>query len=48
MLTNYERETYFSFNEAQSEAVMFTHNASIILSCFARRIVPCNGTDTQV
>lgn len=30
MLTNYERETYFSFNEAQSEAVMFTHNASII------------------
>lgn len=30
MLTNYERETYFSFNEAESEAVMFTHNASII------------------
>ena len=30
MLSPYERETYFSFNEAQSEAVMFTHNASII------------------
>lgn len=30
MLSTYERETYFSFNEAESEAVMFTHNASII------------------
>lgn len=30
MLTNYERETYFNFNEAEKEAVVFTYNASLI------------------
>lgn len=46
MLTNYEKETYFNFNEAEKEAVISTYNSSLILSCFARRIVPCNGTDS--
>lgn len=30
MLSPYERETYFSFNEAEKEAVVFTYNASLI------------------
>lgn len=30
MLTNYEKETCFNFNEAEKEAVVFTYNASLI------------------
>lgn len=48
MLSPYEKETYFNFNEAEKEAVISTYNSSLILSCFARRIVPCNGTDSQI
>lgn len=48
MLTNYEKETCFNFNEAEKEAVVFTYNASLILLCYAQRIVPCNGTDSQI
>ena len=46
MLTNYEKETYFNFNEAEKEAVVFTYNTSLILSCKARRIVTCNVADS--
>lgn len=30
MLTNYEKETYFNFNEAEKEAVISTYNSSLI------------------
>lgn len=30
MLSPYEKETYFNFNEAEKEAVVFTYNASLI------------------
>ena len=30
MLSPYEKETYFNFNEAEKAAVGFTYNASLI------------------
>lgn len=30
MLSPYEKETYFNFNEAEKDAVVFTYNASLI------------------
>ena len=30
MLSLYEKETYFNFNEAEKDAVVFTYNASLI------------------
>jgi len=30
MLTNYEKETYFNFNEAEKDAVISTYNSSLI------------------
>lgn len=43
MLTNYEKETYFNFNEAEKEAVISTYNSSLI-----RKLKNAMGEYTEI